>query len=217
MKLISFSVTNYRSITSCNKINLSNLTVLIGKNNEGKSNLLKGLNLAMSTIMLSSEKDVLRRRVYLRKRNAYNWLDDFPIQFQDRKKGTESIFNLVFRLENSEKDAFHSLTGIRGNEDIPIRIKFNKENEFKIEIPKRGSSNYNKKSEQITSFISESISVNYIKTIRTESVAIDALFDIVYGELATLEKNAEYVKAQEKIVQLQKDILDEISKTIIEP
>lgn len=37
MRLIRFSVTNYRSITTAHKIQMSNMTVLVGKNNEGKS------------------------------------------------------------------------------------------------------------------------------------------------------------------------------------
>ena len=39
MKLVSFSVTNYRSITKAHKISLGQYTVLLGKNNEGKSNI----------------------------------------------------------------------------------------------------------------------------------------------------------------------------------
>ena len=39
MKLKKFSVTNYRSITRTSNIILQDFTVLVGKNNEGKSNL----------------------------------------------------------------------------------------------------------------------------------------------------------------------------------
>ena len=47
MQLVNFSVTNYRSITKAHKINLQNITVLVGRNNEGKSNILMALNVAM--------------------------------------------------------------------------------------------------------------------------------------------------------------------------
>jgi AAA15 family ATPase/GTPase len=50
MKLIGFSVTNFRSITKAHKVSLSDTTVLIGRNNEGKSNLLKALDIAMSIL-----------------------------------------------------------------------------------------------------------------------------------------------------------------------
>ena len=51
MQIVSFSVTNYRSITACSRIALHDLTVLVGKNNEGKSNFLRALNVAMSAII----------------------------------------------------------------------------------------------------------------------------------------------------------------------
>lgn len=47
MRLSSFSVVNYRSITNARKIQTNNMTVLVGKNNEGKSNILRALTLAM--------------------------------------------------------------------------------------------------------------------------------------------------------------------------
>ncbi len=51
MKLNKFSVRNYRSIASQSDINLKSFNVLLGKNNEGKSNLLKALNIAMETLL----------------------------------------------------------------------------------------------------------------------------------------------------------------------
>lgn len=45
MKLSDFSVNNYRSITTARKIPTKNMTVLVGKNNEGKSNILSALAL----------------------------------------------------------------------------------------------------------------------------------------------------------------------------
>ena len=50
MKLISFSVSNYRSITRAHKIKLHDLTILVGKNNEGKSNIIKAISLSMNII-----------------------------------------------------------------------------------------------------------------------------------------------------------------------
>ena len=50
MKLSYVSVSNYRSITDAYKIDLSNLTVLIGKNNEGKTNIIRAIKLGMEII-----------------------------------------------------------------------------------------------------------------------------------------------------------------------
>lgn len=208
MKLVEFSVTNYRSITTAHKIFISNYIVLVGKNNEGKSNLLKALNVAMTAVMFHARAQEIPIRV---RESLYQWTRDFPIQYQGRKSGLESIFKLHFRLEESELNEFHSLTGIRGNSDIPISVKFGKDGNPKIEVPKKGSGSYNRKSKEITEFISKRISFNYIQAVRTDDMALSALQSAIWGELRTLRDNPEYVEAQNKVVALQQQVLDNIS------
>lgn len=129
----------------------------------------------------------------------------------------ESIFKLNFRLENDELREFQSETGIRGNEDIPISIKFKKGNIVNIEVPKRGTSSYNKKSRQITEFISNRISFNYIQAIRTEDMALNALQNVIIDELNILYKNHDYIQALEKVSGMQQQVLDQIAGNLFEP
>lgn len=173
MQLVEFSVTNYRSITKAHKIKLQELTVLVGKNNEGKSNVLNALNVAMKILEMHSHGFDLRHYRIVEK--YYLWDRDFPVQYQTRKSGLESIFRLDFKLEEKEKIQFHSLTGIRGNEVIPIQIKIGKDGRPKIDVPKKGSSSYNKKSVQVTEFIAQRIFFNYIQAVRTENMAMSSL------------------------------------------
>lgn len=142
----------------------------------------------------------------------YNWKRDFPMQLQNRKSGSESIFRLKFSLEGDELGDFHSQTGIRGNEIIPIEVRFGKDSLSKIEVPKKGSAAYKNKSKQITEFISKRISFNYIQAVRTEEMAINALQQVIEGELSSLRENDEYVQAQNKVIQLQQQIFDKIAK-----
>ena len=207
MKLIEFSVTNFRSITKAHKIELKDMTVLVGKNNEGKSNLLTALNVAMEAIIQHSD-DAYH---YDRRGLNFLWDRDFPISLQKRKNGLESIFSLHFRLEREEITEFHDLTKIRSNEDIPITVRIGRDNLPKIEVPKRGSSSYKKKSKQVTQFISTNISFNYIQAVRTEDMALDALKRAIYGELRGLRNNEEYVEALNKVEHLEQDILNKIS------
>lgn len=215
MKLVEFSVSNYRSITSAHKIKLQNFTVLVGKNNEGKSNLLTAMNVAMKALM-NHGMDGMSSRVS-GSRGVYDWRRDFPLQYQDRRSGLESIFTLSFCLEEDELNEFHVQTGIRGNEIIPIRVKIGPENNPKIEVPKRGTAAYNKKSRQVTDFISQRISFNYIQAIRTEEMAIEALQNVIWSELRMLTKNPEYMEAMQKVNELQQNIMDNIACQLIEP
>lgn len=216
MKLISFSVTNYRSITTAHKIPLQNFTVLVGKNNEGKSNLLTALNVAMTVLMRYGKTD----RIILKGRfreDLYDWKRDFPIQLQGRRNGLESIFKLEFRLDEGELVEFQHQTGIRGNEDIPVSIKIGRDNNINITVPKKGSSSYNTKSKQVASFISQRLSFNYIKAIRTEDMALDVLQGVIIEQLQSLENNDEYRESVAKINQLQQEILDKIAEQLIDP
>lgn len=210
MQLVDFSVTNFRSITKAHKISLHNLTVLVGRNNEGKSNLLNGLNVAMQTMILHAKQS---RSHY----QLYNWERDFPVQFQERKSGLESIFRLNFHLNHEENNEFTRITGIRSNEDIPIEIKYGRDNIPKIRVPKKGSSSFTNQSKQVTAFICEGISFNYIQAVRTENMAMDVIQQLLFEELAKLEDNTDYQTAMQTIKQLQKGVYDDISNRILAP
>ena len=213
MKLVDFSVTNYRSITKAHKISLQDLTVLVGKNNEGKSNLLTALNIAMQAMIYHAQN----RRGMVNRRGYYLWERDFPIQFRERRSGLESIFRLNFRFENDEAADFTRETRIRSNEDVPIEIKIGKDNQVKIAVPKRGSSSYTRKSAQVTSFICERISFNYIQAVRTDGMALNVLKDIIYSELHKIEDKTEYKSAVEVIERLEQEVYDNIANGILAP
>lgn len=215
MKLMGFSVTNYRSITTAHKIILNDLTVLVGKNNEGKSNLLLALKVAMNAVIVHSNPR--RARILTRKQLQYDWERDFPLQFQGRKSGLESIFRLNFRLNDQEIQELHGLTGTRGNGDIPIEIRIGRDCIPKVRVPKRGSSSYNNNSEQITEFISNRISINYIQAVRTGDMAIRELQNIIIEELMSLEDDPEYIEAWNIIDTLEKGVLDRIAEGLVDP
>lgn len=50
MKLTFFSIENYRSITKAVFREFSNVTVLVGPNNEGKSNVLQALHTCLTLL-----------------------------------------------------------------------------------------------------------------------------------------------------------------------
>ena len=108
MKLTYFTVSNYRSITDAYKIPVHNMTVFLGKNNEGKSNLIKALKLAMEIIRYVGEtgRKILPPR-------AYSWEKDFPIGLQTNKriKKKETKFRLDFSLSEPEKTEFKTAIG----------------------------------------------------------------------------------------------------------
>ena len=210
MQLVNFSVTNYRSITKAHKINLQNITVLVGRNNEGKSNILMALNVAMETMMQHAHHANVHERLY-------DWQRDFPVQLQQRKNNLDSIFRLNFRLNHDENTEFFRTTGIRSNEDIPIELKYGQDNRAKITVPKKGSSSFNDKSEKVTAFICERIAINYIQAVRTEDMAMDVIHRLISTELSKLYDNEEYKSAEQTIYNLQEAVYNDIANRILAP
>lgn len=213
MKLVSFSVTNYRSITKAHKIAIGQYTVLLGKNNEGKSNISNALNCAMNILRAHS------KTVRARMSREYDWTRDFPIQLQSRKNNLQSRFRLEFFLNENELTEFYQKVGSRLNGTVTIEITIGPNNLPEIKVPKRGknASTLTRKSDIVAKFISERISVNYIPAIRTETSAMHEIREAVVERLEVLEKNTDYLKAMDTINRLQQNVMNEIAANIKQP
>ena len=218
MNLVEFSVTNFRSITLASKIPISEITVLVGKNNEGKSNMLKALNIAMHILRFHGNKKATRYGGYLRKTNElyYNWRRDFPISLQDREKNTASIFRLEFKLDASEISDFKKDVKSSLNGTLPLEIKIGKDRKPKIRVIKKGkgAKTLNDKSETVAAYIAQRIFFNYIPAVRTDQEAISVVNEMLSEELSLLETNKDYLKALQTIRTLQTPVLNNLSNVI---
>ena len=215
MRLVSFSVTNFRSITDAHKIPIGDSTVLLGRNNEGKSNVLRALGIAMRalTAHASEDTDIFRAA---REVHSYSWPRDFPISLQARKSGLESIFRLEFELTSAEIEEFRETIKNQLNGNLPIEVKFGKSNRPEINVRKQGPGGpaLSAKSAKVAKYIAEHIQFIYIPAVRTEDEALSVVQEMLSLELAQLERNAEYIAALQKIADLQQPILDKVSTSI---
>ena len=223
MRLVNFSVTNFRSITTAHKIAIFNTTVLIGKNNEGKSNVLKALSITMNALQehaLPGKFASSRARSrYRTDESFYMWERDFPINLQDRKTGNQSIFRLEFELNEEEITEFKETIKSNLNGTLPIEIKLGKENKPSIKVSKsgKGAANLNSKSERIAGFVAQKISFNYIPAVRTDKEALLVIDGMLSQELRILERDQRYKDALNIIKELQQPILDKLAERIKEP
>lgn len=219
MKLVSFSVTNFRSITTAHKIKMNNMTVLVGKNNEGKSNILRALSLAMDIMKIYAENSKMPYfNTRMMKYKFYNWERDFPIALQERSPNGVSSIDLLFELNEFEIQDIRNFTGIKITSNLPIRVAVGIEN-AKIDIPKRGSPAFSKQEnkQRITEYVCNKIDFNFIPAVRTENDAIRVVESIIDRELLVLNENQEYISATSTIKRLQQSVLDDISNKIIGP
>lgn len=214
MKLIKFDIQNFRNITNDNEINFKNYSVLVGRNNEGKTTVLMALRLAMDTLKLHSLQKP-RRTIIFRSRNGYDWERDFPISLQKKSRGNKNtVFKLYFKLTEVEQIEFKKETGIRNNGDLCIQITFDTDNKFEFLIPKKGSSSLSNKSNQIAEYIARKIQFTYIPAVRTEQEAISVINEMIEEELAKLENDENYQQAMQVISSIQQPVLDNVAQSI---
>jgi predicted ATPase len=224
MKLINFSITNFRSITAAKKIPIQQTTILIGQNNEGKSNILKSLSIAMNILQehaMDERRPRLMRRTtrFRRDEGHYWWERDFPITLQARKGAKKSIFRLEFELTSDEIEVFKSEIKSNLNGTLPLSISIGEDNRPTIQVPKRGrgSKTLNSKSSRIASFVAGRISYNLIPAIRTDQEAISIINEMVSRELRVLEKESAYIAALKKIDEMRKPVLKQLAERIKKP
>lgn len=220
VKLIKFSATNYRSITSAHRINFSDTTVLIGRNNEGKSNLLRALEASMQILRWHAERRPSPRvRRFLPDEVPYVWTRDFPIQLQARRAANQTIFKLEFLLSDAECEEFRCDVGPTINGTLPIEIKIGRDQEPHVRLvnPGKGTRSLESKSSLIANFVAERIHFNYIPAIRTDNTTIDLIAGLLAQELRSLESDQRYIDALATISELQRPVLDELAERVQGP
>jgi len=218
MQLVSFSVTNYRSITKAYKLPVLQNTVLIGPNNEGKSNILRALVTSLEFLSgLGNSYWIQRGRLisYHRSGKSYDWKRDFPIKLQSSPKLRESIFRLEFKLGGAEISEFESEVQSNLNGTLPIELKIGEKNELGFKVVKRGrGSTLSKKVGVIAKFVSKRINISYIPSVRTAEAAQDIVSGIVERELSIIESDKAYLDAIVALEKLQQPVLEKVSLSI---
>ena len=215
MRLESFSITNYRSITNASRVQLSDTSILIGKNNEGKSNVIRALSVAMSAIGVAAGNrrvhGVSRTRSFA---SSYSWERDFPISLQSRKKSLESIFRVEFMLTHDEIADFKKEIGASINGHLTFEVRIGKERRTRVAIKKQGSVSLNQRLSDISTFVGKRVIFDYIPPIRTEREAESVINNLLSSRLHVLDYAPDYIKALDQIKRLQKPILNEVSLEI---
>lgn len=220
MQLVAFSVSNYRSITTAYKLPIKRATILIGPNNEGKSNVLRALVLALEVLSSLGGRRITgnRLRAYqLETRAMYSWRHDFPMSLQESMPTGESTFNVEFKLTGQEIEEFYEEVKSTLNGTLPIRLTLGtKEPGFWITKKGPGASALSKKAEAIANFVAKRININHIPAVRTADAATDIVSGMVERELAAVEADPTYKNALAEVAKLQQPVLDRISQSIRE-
>lgn len=220
MQLVSFSVQNFRSIAKASRIEVGRSTVLVGPNNEGKSNVLRALVIAMGLLKTGSQPasvrgDRIRLPFAVRRARHYRWEEDFPIHLQAKNPDGVSTFSLEFKLDKDEIQDFWSEVQSNLNGALPIQLELGR-SELIFTVAKKGPGGrkLSQKAAAIANFVAQRIEFEYIEAIRTAESSESVVNSLVAKELAGLEELPEYKVAMAKIKELQQPVLNELSSSV---
>jgi hypothetical protein len=219
MKLVSFSVTNYRSITKAYRLPIRQSVILIGPNNEGKSNILRALVASLEVLGNLGHFRVMRGRLRgpFVSGAIYDWSKDYPISLQDKKPDGESTFGLEFELTPIEIADFSKEVKSSLNGTLPIQLSLgSKLPGFKVSKKGPGGPALSRKADAIARFVARRINIKYIPAVRTADSAHQVVQEIVAQQLATLEHEPVFQQAIRAVEQIQIPVLKKISKNIEE-
>lgn len=216
MQLVSFSVEDFRSITTAYKLPIKQTTILVGPNNEGKSNILRALVTSLEVLAAFGGRRISGGRIrYLVTRESYNWSNDFPVSLQEKYPKGESTFGLEFRLDAQEIEEFHTEVGSNLNGNLPIRLTLGREDPgFKVVKRGPGGPALSRKAASIANFVAKRININYIPAVRTSDAAEEIVNRMVERALASVEQDPAYQAALAEVSKLQQPLLDSISEGI---
>lgn len=224
MKLVSITVKNFRSITKAHKLQLGASTVLIGRNNEGKSNILRALVLCLNLLQRGRRVMMQRsgepdRAVFFvpnfEGQGQYSWESDYPIALQKTEPNGCSEMTLEFELDKTELNSFHKVIKSNLNSNLPIKITFGREGPI-VSIAKQGpgAKGLTDKAPAIAEFVRKRLDFQYIPAVRTAQRAHEVVDNMVATALASVENDPKYKAALRSIAEVQKPVLDQISLSI---
>ena len=222
MKINNLTVENFRSITKANQLPISDLTILMGKNNEGKSNLLKALVIGLNQIS-SRGLGYGRQIPYRRSQDAgmirYNFERDFPLNVP-KTENSESRIIIDFKMTDVEKQQLKRITGTLWKENLRIGFVYHGDTRLRVLILDTAKSSQKSTAKifalrnNIFAWVAEKIEVSYIPAIRDSEKTIDIVNDMIAERLSVLEYDKKYKSLMLKLAKLQKPILDPMSESL---
>lgn len=212
MRLVKFTVEKYRSILAKSVLPISDYTVVLGPNNQGKSNLLRGLSVALRALKILTENRFLhpyrmvgvhraiRARTLARiMRDLYDWDADYPIQRRHDKRIKDdskrvSRFALYFTLEALDRG---KLSAIPANcvvdSEVAIKIECGREKAI-YSVSLSGKRASQKCERELLRYLASNLNLCYIDAERTAKTARQSIATLVELPLEKQLESEEYTQ-----------------------
>lgn len=219
MRITTFTAKNYRSITTAYKLKLGPYSVLVGPNNEGKSNVLKAVVTALTLLTkgkVLAQTGNRRLRYDYRAiedgRFDYQWERDYPVDLQAGDASGGSEFEVEFGLDERELCEFRAEVGSNLKSALRIRLTLTEGDAvFDVVIRGPGKKAMTRKMGKIAAFISRRLTIEYIPAIRPAEFSTNIVRRLLTTELSGVADAEEYKQLQKQLVALEPPILDRVA------
>lgn len=225
MKLYKFAIANYKSITSRQQVEINDeITTIVGSNNTGKSNLIKGLATGIALLeevgRQSGAFDPYRLGWLAERKGIYSNELDYPKSLDPKSKASP-IFRFHFRLNEAERKYFKEQLGSSINEDLPVEIKIKRGNKAGIAsaievnyVKQRAPEKVKRKIPQLCRLITEKFSFASSSAVRPGEDGVREVKKLIQINLESLsENNTKYREAVEALTKFRKEQLDKMQET----
>lgn len=210
MRLRTFYVKSYRSITEATLDNIQKYCAIVGPNNSGKSNLLSAIYIALSIALEGDFRRTRRSRQfnYTYSGEGYRWKTDIPVALRDVKDAS-TIFKLTFDFNDTEKAEFKEKFGIALTKSLQMKFQlFETRTEYNIIMPGRAKKPMEEKMREIGLFIRSKLDYEYIPCVRSTYLTAEYFARLLNKEFRTIESDPTYQECLRKIEELQKPIVN---------
>lgn len=223
MKLVKFTVEKYRSILSKSVLPIGDYTAILGPNNQGKSNLLRGLSIALRILQRAARYPFRRgfRRGFAFRfaRALYDWEVDYPIQRQHDKRIKDdsrrvSKFVLDFKLDTVERNEMERDAKVKLSSDIiSVKLELGR-GECRFTVVGQKSRINGTTKETILEYLAERINICYIDAERTAETARQNITELIELPIRKQFESEEYKKFIDRFRAQQDSVLIDISNTL---
>lgn len=215
MKLCSFSIDRYRSISKTSELFIGNYTVLVGQNNEGKTNVFSALNLFFRYMYSYSVGKTVNDNVLVQSRYKYDFATDYPVELINKKdsyiESHPTIIRLSFAFSDKEKEDFKKMLKLTYNAPIMVELSLSK-TKAHFHVLKRRINDAKKR--ELIKFVYSRIKATFVPTIRTSHQSMEIIENLVYNSLDSLKNDSEYNEAYQVLQQKEDERLQEISNNL---
>lgn len=222
MRLIACTIKNYRSITNTERLPLDSFTALIGPNNEGKSNILRAMAIALNTLITGNFRASSRRRALLwsPSRDSFDrywWDRDYPKSLQASNSEGRTEIILEFALTSSERLDFRRQVGSNWNTSLRTKLSFGR-SDVKFDVIVQGPAKeiIVGKREEVAKFFASHLRFELIPSVRRAAEVMDVVTDMVSHELQPLQLTQEFSDAITVISRLQEPYLRALTERLTE-